>query len=1267
MGALLNWNAFRYKFDGREQEAFEKLAYALFCRKYGLAGGAPRRFNQWYIETDPVRVGEDYVGFQAKYYVSPTVNDKQRDELSDTVRKAHEKYPKLTVLQIYLANEFSDSKNSGIPKRQEEIEKVAAGCDIRIEWVLPSNFEILLNKEDAKDIKEHFFLDINDLRKNDDVKHHWDDTEKISKLSEKELRIADVRKFLLGRNSGLTYWNLIASGQIVRREIVDSLLDCTDEPGIYVLTGAGGEGKTTALMQLGSELVKKGKSVFFCNGRKPLPLPDPSMIEQGSVFLLDNALGYRSFIHMLEKIQELVNDKDVSFIMAARENEWNVMERNTPDYFGYYSGLVNKIPMRNVTKEEARLFASCIKKYLTTPKDEAQIREIFQKNSYGFLYASMLLSVSQKNTLDEIAKDIINNLQKISPDSLLVLAFAVMSEHCGTEFSQELFRKLLNQYKLNEKQVRYDLSKELVLNAGKYQTRHPVISELFYHEVTDSLDQDKLDDVIEKLVLLRMELYNHLSGYRKGAYWSGVKAVLQAVPLADSASQEHIFQRLLDDTKSNGPGDFDTLYDLIGNNITQSIFIRICYERDRLSTRNLRNWALQDLKEQPWDYTVPYSAAWFFRGVYDRISGDVKPDGFFWVNWAAFEKQYRGPGGYDQENSARWIYREACVNQNSPLYTLWLEWERLEAENGNIGDYEQENSARWVFREACINHNRWGAELWISWGRQEAERGNIGDYTQENSARWIYREACVNRNILESDIWEDWGRLEAENGNLGDYTHENSARWIFREACVNRNYSQQKIWLAWGRLEAENGNLGDYTHENSARWIFREACINRNFQGQDIWQDWGRLEAEKGEIGDYTQENSARWIYREACINRNFRGENIWLDWGRLEAEKGEIGDYTQENSARWIYREACINRNFQGEHIWLDWGRLEAEKGEIGDYTQENSARWIYREACINRHFQGESIWLDWGRLEAEKGEIGDYTQENSARWIYREACINRNFRGEHIWLNWGRLEAEKGEICDYNRENSARWIYREACINRNFQGENIWLNWGRLEAEKGEIGDYTQENSARWIYREACINRNLQGEHIWLNWGRLEVEKGEIGDYTQENSARWILSKGAHNNPNNSYELTATLAIIELKNGSVENARRVLEKNYLNNGGINGLLAILTIICGNGENGPLLEDLLIKLKNHRKNRLHALRYLYYCYLLQEDDVSAENTLEELRSQNSKTILSEEFRIHVNTFITLCRLANEGKPITDTEQKIDDFFIEEEIEADCQ
>ena len=170
MGALIKWNSFRFTFDGNEQEAFEKLAYALFCRKYGLSEGTLRMFNQWYIETTPVKIGDDYVGFQAKYYLSPTVNDEQERALASTIRNAHEKYPELTILQIYLANEFSDSKDSSISRRQGKIEKVAEECGITIEWVLPSNLEILLNREDTKDIKEFFFPEIYNFSAKDKCK-----------------------------------------------------------------------------------------------------------------------------------------------------------------------------------------------------------------------------------------------------------------------------------------------------------------------------------------------------------------------------------------------------------------------------------------------------------------------------------------------------------------------------------------------------------------------------------------------------------------------------------------------------------------------------------------------------------------------------------------------------------------------------------------------------------------------------------------------------------------------------------------------------------------------------------------------------------------------------------------------------------------------------------------------------------------------------------------------------------------------------------------
>ena len=806
-------------------------------------------------------------------------------------------------------------------------------------------------------------------------KHYWANTDGILDLSKKELKPAHIKRFLLGKNSGRMYWNLIASDQIVRREIVTTLLGCIDEPGIYVLTGAGGEGKTTALMQLGWELIQKGKNVFFSIGYKPLPFPDISSIQRGSFFLLDNALSSSQCLHLLEEIQKLVENADVSFVLAARENEWNLMESDTSDYRTYFCSLVKKIPMGTVTKEEAHRFAECIKKNLHTPRDESQIQKIFQENSYGFLYASMLLSVSEKNTLDEIASEIISYLEQKSFDAFLILAFTVMSEHCGAEIDQELFKKLCMQYDFSERRIRSFLSKELVENAGKYQTRHPAISNLFYREVPEHLSQSEMDGVIQALVLLRLELYNQLTGSLRWSFWNGIKAVMQTVSLASSNLQEYIIHRLLDDTKSNSPTDFALLYNTAGSRATQSIFIRLCYERDRLNAQNLKSWTQQELKEQPWDYRIPYSAAWIYRGVYAKISVGGTAVHHFWLDWAAFEKQQRG-----------------------------------------LGSYTQENSTRWIFWKACMEHD------------------------------------------ADSNAWIAWGRLEAENGNVGEYDKEYSARWIFRKACMEHD-SESQTWLAWGKLEAENGNVGEYDKEYSARWIFRKACM--------------------------------------------------------------------------------------------------------------------------------------------------------------------------EH--------DADS----------------------------NTWLAWGKLEAENGNVGEYDQAYSARWIFREASVNRNSLNHSIWSAWGRLEAESGNVGEYDQENSARWIISTGIRRKLKNSPYLISTLAKLELRNGSVENARHVLQTNYLNHGIVCGMFAIFTLICGSGENGPSLEDVLARLKNQQENSLPAINYLYHCYLLQGEDASAKKTLESLSNHNKNQALFErKYNNYIDDFIALCRFAIEGKPITDAERRIDIFLVEEEIES---
>ena len=76
----VNWNAFNYKYSTNPQHAFESLTYYLFCHEFQQPYGIFRYFNQPHIETNPIHVGDRYIGFQSKYYAdSVTMSSKEQE------------------------------------------------------------------------------------------------------------------------------------------------------------------------------------------------------------------------------------------------------------------------------------------------------------------------------------------------------------------------------------------------------------------------------------------------------------------------------------------------------------------------------------------------------------------------------------------------------------------------------------------------------------------------------------------------------------------------------------------------------------------------------------------------------------------------------------------------------------------------------------------------------------------------------------------------------------------------------------------------------------------------------------------------------------------------------------------------------------------------------------------------------------------------------------------------------------------------------------
>ena len=153
----MNWNVFAVKYDKREQWAFENMSYFLFCAEMDCRIGLFGFKNQVGIEKEPIEKNGVFYGFQAKYYTTPISQNK--NDIIDSIRKAKNKNPQLNIIYLYTNQEFSESKKSNKKKSQYQIdiEAEAKKVNVKIEWRVPSHFEIQLSLPENKYIHDLFF------------------------------------------------------------------------------------------------------------------------------------------------------------------------------------------------------------------------------------------------------------------------------------------------------------------------------------------------------------------------------------------------------------------------------------------------------------------------------------------------------------------------------------------------------------------------------------------------------------------------------------------------------------------------------------------------------------------------------------------------------------------------------------------------------------------------------------------------------------------------------------------------------------------------------------------------------------------------------------------------------------------------------------------------------------------------------------------------------------------------------------------------------
>ena len=715
----------------------------------------------------------------------------------------------------------------------------------------------------------------------------WMTKEALSEWNDKAVKQNEIRNFLLGKRCS---WKLAFSENlIVERDIVNDLYQKACEGGVYVLLGPGGEGKTTALMQMCAKLFREGANVFYYRGHGLSELS--GNIPDHSVFILDNPPERPAFKKVLDKAIE----EGITLIIGSRENEWNLLKQS----LHISVRDIQEVRMPKLCAKEAWGFADCVCNNLKHMKERKEIKDIFLTNSYGFLYAAMLLAVNKAESLEEIAHQIIENLSHMSHSGMLLLAHIVLAEKCGAKLTKENFRKVCGKLGMSPQEGSRALSREIQLNGENYQTRHEVISNLFYRELFSDggrLSQEETDKIMTGLLELKFGQYDRTYGLFKKLALKEITGLCKGLSLTSLETCQYLADRVLDEIKTQPKETYGKLFSAVKQDErTQLILFRQCFDRRWLLTQYLKIWCdLLSKKGASWDVTEEYSPAWILRKACIEKEGVTDT----WMLWAKMEEKERGAGEYSKENTARWIYRKACLEKGADS-TVWLAWAQLEEKERGAGEYSKENTARWIYRKACEEKHA-ESKVWLAWGKMEEKERGAGEYSKENTARWIYRKACEEKHA-EGQVWLAWGKMEEKERGAGEYSKENTALWIYRKAYLEKG-ANSAVWLAWAQMEEKERGAGEYSEENTALWIYRKACLEKGADSA-VWLAWAQMEEKERGVGEYSEENTELWIYRKACLEKG-ADSAAWAAWAQLEERKDNIGEYDQEYTVRWILNE---------------------------------------------------------------------------------------------------------------------------------------------------------------------------------------------------------------------------------------------------------------------------------------------------------------------------------------------------------------------------
>ena len=644
-------------------------------------------------------------------------------------------------------------------------------------------------------------------------------------IFEEDFKIKDKEYFKKYYQGQPADWSIIRK-YTFKRDSFDYIIKQLENNKISLLTGAGGEGKTTLLMQVGDYYLKKKYNVFY--SADPIQNIEISELKFSSskkyLLIIDNA---NTITNLAEFIKKVKLSTGILVLLASRKNEWDYSLSLRKDSIDIVRWIDKPFILHKLSHNEISDLVELLKEHKVLNKDvEDKLPEFLKENRNSNFLLSLMVYATQGKSFEYIIADVISKIQSWESSELTInaIGYIVCLEVLGNSkdgiiYCQETFlKKLLNVTNPNKYLIiKRQLAEEAFFQGSltnTINTRNPIIAKIYF----DYLFYDT-SPILDKYTFY----YNII---REASYSNKIsdKEILATIPKYFFESDKKLAIQLVQDAISYG-FFWNTYYRFIDNEI---------------SNENIGSYNLEE-----------YSARWLYKKAFQQNSKDPT----LFIRWADFELTQSAMGDVKSEYTPRWIFNTGMTL--APFKNLFIIWAKEEIRVKNIGaNIDDIYSARWICKQGIDKTP--SKDIFVTWANIEANAQNIGkDANDENSARWICKQGIDKKP--SADLFVTWANIEANEGNIGrDTNDENSARWICKQG-IDKTPSQD-IFVTWANIEANAQNIGkDANDENSARWICKEGF--EKTKGLHCLYKWLKIELKQNNIGDSNSPYTAQWLF----------------------------------------------------------------------------------------------------------------------------------------------------------------------------------------------------------------------------------------------------------------------------------------------------------------------------------------------------------------------------------------------------------------------